>query len=121
MANNKKSTDLLAARMAAVTIGSKPAVTLTPTANTPKPVKFGRTKRSDRKDSFKQGLLVLGNGERLDCVIKNVSETGARVDFFRGGSGIAGRVKLLDQSTGTQRWAQVVWKDQNSAGLKFEG
>ena len=46
--------------------------------------------RSPRQPTFKQGTVTLSGGERMDVVVKNVSDTGMRIEFFR-------RVTLTDQ------------------------
>jgi hypothetical protein len=83
----------------------------------PKPVRNRR--RAERKGAFKQGVLISSSGEEVQIVLKNLSETGARVDFFRGGSAIVGRAVLSVPTLGLKRNVRIAWKDQNSAGLEF--
>ncbi len=121
MAPKKSASDLLAARIRAVTGGPKPAVNLAPPGQAAAAVKSVRNKRrAERREAFKQAVLVSPRGDRVPVVIKNMSDTGARVDFFSGGAGIVGRAQLVAPSIGLQKWVRVVWKDQNSAGLEFE-
>lgn len=121
MASKKSGSDLLGDRMRSVTGGSKPQ---------PRQIQFGQTptskksvrnnkRQSERKEAFKQGLFLSASGERVQIVLKNISDTGARVDFFSG-TAIFGQGELIVPSLGIKRSVRVVWKDQNSAGLRFE-
>ena len=120
MAHSKHSSDLLAARMRSATAGTKsPAPRVF--ASGKAPAKPNRNRRQEeRKDAFKQGLLVSETGERIDVVLKNMTPSGARVDFFRGATTLDRHADLYIPTLGLKRKVLVVWKDQNSAGLKFE-
>ena len=82
-----------------------------------KPIRNKR--RTERKSAFKQGILISSSGERVEIVLKNISDAGARIDFFRGGSAIAGEAVLSVPTLGIKRNVRIVWKDQTSAGLEF--
>jgi hypothetical protein len=116
---DKKSSDLLNSRMRAVTGHAKP-LAIKPFAGKPPLLGNAGPARPPRQSRFKRGELMLETGLRLQVVVKNLSETGARIDFHEGGTDIFGRVQLIEPSVGLKRWARVVWKDQASAGLKFE-
>jgi PilZ domain len=74
--------------------------------------------RSPRAPTFKQAVLVFPHGERLPVVIKNLSETGARIEFFQKLQ-IAGDVRLVEQSTDLNRKARIVWQLDELIGLTF--
>src|SRR5262249_17842574 len=76
--------------------------------------------RRERTTRFKRAFLVLETGDRVDVVVKNLSDKGARIDFYGAGPSSSGRGLLIEPSLGLQRWARIVWKDRNSAGLSFE-
>jgi hypothetical protein len=76
--------------------------------------------RSQRTPTFKQATLVLEHGERLPVVIKNLSKTGARVEFFQNRLlEVNDFVRLSEQSTALNRNARVIWKRPGLLGLTF--
>jgi hypothetical protein len=78
------------------------------------------SKRSERAATFKQATLTLEHGERLAVVIKNLSRTGARVEFFQNRDlEVGDYVRLSEQSTALKRGARVIWKRPGLVGLKF--
>lgn len=76
--------------------------------------KFG--KRAIRVDAWRPGTISFQTGERMDVVVKNISDTGARIEFVRS-TYLPDRVKLTAQ--GTSRWAYVTWQTWGVAGLQF--
>lgn len=76
--------------------------------------------RSHRTATFKQATLTLEHGERLPVVIKNLSMTGARVEFFQNRDlEVHDYVRLAEQSTALNRGARVIWKRPGLLGLRF--
>jgi hypothetical protein len=73
-------------------------------------------KRATRVDAWRPGTLSFQTGERMDVVVKNISETGAKVEFVRS-TYLPDRVKLT--ALGTSRWAYVTWQTWGVAGLQF--
>lgn len=78
--------------------------------------KFG--KRASRADAWRPGTISFQTGERIDVVVKNISDTGARIKFVRS-TYLPDRVRLTAQ--GTSRWAYVTWQTWGVAGLQFVG
>lgn len=74
--------------------------------------------RSSRDSTFKQATVRLLGGERVDVVVKNLSATGARIEFFRKVT-LTDQVLISEPSTRLKRTAQVVWQKEGSAGLHF--
>ena len=74
--------------------------------------------RPARKTTFKQGMLLLPMGERLPVVIKDISDTGARVEFFQNRT-LEGQVRLEEQSLGLSIKAKIVWQTGSLVGLSF--
>lgn len=75
-------------------------------------------KRSERKSTFKAATLSFITGERVDVVVKNVSDTGARVEFLRDIE-LPDRVMLSEPTLRLKTWAYVIWQTRGAAGLQF--
>jgi len=73
--------------------------------------------RSSRAPTYKPAEIVIG-AERLAVVIKNVSSTGAKVEFFQNRD-LSGRVRLVEASTGLSEEAEIAWQKGGVIGLKF--
>lgn len=74
--------------------------------------------RSARQPMFRQGVVILGAGQRLSVVIKNLSTTGARIEFFVR-TALPGEVLLTEATLKLSRRARVVWQSDGAAGLQF--
>jgi hypothetical protein len=75
-------------------------------------------KRADRTATFKQGTITTRGGERVPVVLKNVSSTGARIEFFRDVQ-LGDHVLLSEPTLQIRTWAEVVWQARGAAGLHF--
>lgn len=75
-------------------------------------------KREARAAVFKPGTLTLQGGERMAVVVKNISRSGARIEFVRSDE-LPDRVMLVEPLQGLNTWAQVTWQRMGIAGLKF--
>lgn len=87
----------------------------------PPPEKASWTKpkdRAEREPHFRNGVLVLGGGQRLSVIIKNLSATGARIDFFVK-TDLPDEVVLNEPTLKLMTRARVVWRLEGSAGLEF--
>ena len=121
MAIRKRPENGLADRMRAVTAAQNRDAVRALTQASPGAARALRCRRrAQRSDKFKQALLIAVSGVRIKVVVTNISATGARVEFYSGSSEIFGRILLQEPSLGLKKWARVVWKEQNSAGLEFE-
>jgi hypothetical protein len=74
--------------------------------------------RSERDAVFKPATVLLLHGERVPVVIKDISETGARVQFFASRP-LRERLLLSESSLALNRWADVVWEEDGAVGLRF--
>ncbi len=74
--------------------------------------------RAKRDPTYKQATIQLRGGERLPVVVKNVSDTGARIEFFKD-IPLSDVVYLIEPTLNIQTWCDVVWEEDNSAGLHF--
>ena len=107
---NSDKPDPLAQRMRK--IADVPAEEVTYSSVTP------GEKRSERKPTFKAATLSFLTGERVDVVVKNVSHTGARVEFLRYIE-LPDRVLLSEPTLRIKTWAYVIWQTRGAAGLQF--
>lgn len=109
--NDSKNDNPLAARLQR--IASRPALQDDAyISETPKP------KRSERQTTFKQATVQLQGGERVDVVVKNLSATGARIEFFRKVM-LTEMVLLSEPTLRLKVRAHVVWQADGAAGLHF--
>jgi hypothetical protein len=74
---------------------------------------------ADREPTFVHGTLEIAPGVREGVAVRNVSGDGVRVDFARNFT-LPDRVFLSAPGMGLRAWAQVIWRDARSAGLKLE-
>lgn len=77
-----------------------------------------RGDRAQRDPTYKQATIQLRGGERLPVVVKNVSDTGARIQFFKEVP-LSDVVYLMEPTLNINRWCDVVWQEDNCAGLQF--
>lgn len=77
-----------------------------------------KDQRAPRQATFKQGTITLSGGERVDVVVKNVSDTGMRVEFFRKVT-LTDQVIIAEPTLRIRRWARVMWQTEGAAGLQF--
>jgi len=75
-------------------------------------------KRAERTQTFKQGTITTRGGERIPVVVKNVSSTGARIEFFRDAQ-LGDHVLLSEPTLQIRTWAEVMWQGRGAAGLRF--
>ncbi len=59
-----------------------------------------------------------GNGQRYECLVKNWSDLGARVEFADAPQ-LVGDIALTVSHTGRSYRARVAWAAGNAAGLAF--
>jgi hypothetical protein len=75
-------------------------------------------KRAEREPTFKQGTVTTRGGERIPVVLKNVSSTGVRIEFFRDVQ-LGDHVLITEPTLQIRTWAEVMWQSRGAAGLKF--
>jgi hypothetical protein len=89
-----------------------------PTAPTPAFTPPTHPARSARHAVFRQGTVVLPDGERLSVAIKNLSESGARIEYFVRRE-LPHFVVLIESTLRIKHRARVVWQRDGAAGLAF--
>jgi hypothetical protein len=74
--------------------------------------------RALRQAVFRQGALILADGEKLPVALKNISASGARVEYFTRRE-LPDVVILVEPTLRIKSRARVVWQRQGVAGLAF--
>jgi len=74
--------------------------------------------RAVRQAVFRQGALILANGEKLSVAVKDISVTGARVEYFTRNE-LPELVVLVEPTLRIKSKARVVWQREGVAGLAF--
>jgi len=90
----------------------------TPQADTDYGVVGPPATRAERKPAFRAATLTFITGDRIDVVVKNLSATGARVEFMCNVP-LPDRVLLSEPTACLQVWAYVTWQEPGAAGLEF--
>ena len=76
-------------------------------------------RRAARQRSFLGAKLVYGEGVfTVDCVVRDVSPTGARIKVPEG-QAVPDQVYLVEMRSGIAYEARVVWKRHPEIGLQF--
>jgi PilZ domain len=78
--------------------------------------KGAERRRLPRRKTWKNGRTLWSNGDSSECVIRNLSETGAQLEL-RGP--IPNRFDLHVEGDQWRRSCSVVWRKENRAGVKF--
>lgn len=73
-----------------------------------------------RRKMLKEGKVVLSNWSTIDCTIRDVSDTGARLTFSAP-TGLPEFIRLLFVSGQRMRDAKTVWQRGLGAGIEFVG
>lgn len=76
--------------------------------------------RPPRSQVVRPALVVLDNGQRLSCLIHNISRRGACVSMINADI-YADRFDLTDKFTREQWQAEVRWHAPDRVGLKLYG
>ncbi|MDP3738034.1 MAG: PilZ domain-containing protein [Hyphomonadaceae bacterium] len=76
-------------------------------------------RRPARVPTYKPAVIVLAGGEKFPVVIKNLSDTGAKVEFFQNRE-LSGQVRLVEQSIALNAAAEIAWQRGGVLGLTFK-
>jgi len=74
---------------------------------------------SARRRTLKGGKVILSKSTLIDCVIRDLSETGARLEFS-GATSLPSEFKLQFATSGEERLVTLTWQRGLSAGVHFE-
>jgi hypothetical protein len=82
---------------------------------------MGNKRSSPRQRVLKSGKIVFANGSfSIDCTIRNISETGARLQVPTTVS-IPDKFTLVDAHAGTRHEVRVAWRKKDQIGVRFDG
>jgi hypothetical protein len=79
-----------------------------------------RNQRAPRSAIYRQATATLQGGEKIAIVIKNLSTTGCRIEFFKQ-TLLTPRIVIDEQSMSLHVEAHVKWQGEGAAGLRFIG
>jgi hypothetical protein len=79
---------------------------------------MGEKRQVQRQRALKGGSIGFGGGARIDCVIRNLSETGAALDV-QSPIGIPDDFTLFVNQEETKRSCHVAWRSTNRIGVRF--
>ena len=68
---------------------------------------------------FKHGVLAFNDGGSVDCTVRSLSATGARIDVFNP-IGLPGNFVLLIESDHFSRPCHSVWSRDKQIGVAFD-
>jgi hypothetical protein len=77
-----------------------------------------KPQRAPRQATFRNGTITYSDNYRLAVAIKDLSETGARIEFFQR-IDLPDQVVLSEPMLNLRRAAKVIWRGDGVAGLKF--
>jgi len=75
-------------------------------------------RRSQRRRTLKGGTILFGAGSSVDCVIRNMSETGAAIEV-EGSIGIPDNFTLVIKPELAKRSCRVAWRTAKRIGVQF--
>jgi PilZ domain len=70
-----------------------------------------------RRDITLAVRMATGLGPPLKCNLKDISETGARIEVHDPGSSPQEFLVILNGDL--KRWCRVMWRSKNEIGIKF--
>ncbi len=76
--------------------------------------------RPPRHDVVRPALVILESGQRLSCLIRNISRRGACISMVNADT-YAARFDLTDKFTREQWQAEVRWHGADRIGLRLFG
>ena len=82
------------------------------------PIAVDQDRRGARRQRtlLKAKVIFNGGHSSFEGLLRNLSETGARLEFG-GFAPVPGRFEL--RCDGTVQWAEVAWRQNRAVGLRF--
>lgn len=74
-------------------------------------------RRTQRQRTFKGGSISFGSAPSIDCVVRNLSETGACLEV--GSPSIPNNFTLLIKPEFLKRSCKVAWRSASRIGVRF--
>jgi len=106
-----KDKNRLANRLAAIK-SAKPVAW-----SAPPPLKK-RQGRAERNDTYRFARLIYDTGETVNCILKDISQTGAKV-MIEGNFTLPRKMTLKIDQAGVSKAVHIVWQDETIVGLAF--
>ena len=75
-------------------------------------------RRSARKRTLKSGTIVFNGGAAIDCLVRNVSDTGACLEI-ESPVGIPDSFTLVIKADNVRKPCQVAWLAARRMGVRF--
>jgi hypothetical protein len=110
---SKPPRDQLTSRIRAVTAAPPPTQPSTP-FKTPQ----REQARDPREPLFRNATVLIDEKQRLAVVLKNLSNSGARIEYFTKVE-LPPVVVLVESTMKLRRRARVIWQRDGVAGLEF--
>jgi hypothetical protein len=79
---------------------------------------MSENRRSARLRTYKGGSIIFGVAAAIDCIIRNMSDTGATLEV-KNPSGVPDEFTLLIKPEFVKRNCQVAWRSANRIGVQF--
>ena len=76
-------------------------------------------RHSPRVRTFKGGSIIFGAAAAIDCVVRNMSETGAALEV-ESPVGIPDEFMLFIKPERVKRQCRVAWRSAKRIGVKFD-
>lgn len=77
-----------------------------------------KEERPGRRPLFRHATIVFDSGQTMRVAVKNLSSTGARIEFFSHAE-LPSELVLHEPTMTLRRRARVVWQREGMAGLQF--
>ena len=78
------------------------------------------SRRTSRQRTYKGGSVSFDAAPSIDCIIRNLSETGACLEFQIQTNRIPDGLTLIIKPELLKRVCKVVWRSANRIGVHFE-
>jgi hypothetical protein len=87
----------------------------------PQDIRNDNHRLARRQRVLKQGKILLANNlSVVDCVVRDMSETGARL-LCGDQAAVPGEFRLVTPSDSLMREAKVIWRRDGQLGVRFAG
>jgi hypothetical protein len=79
---------------------------------------MSENRRNARLRTYKGGSIIFGVAAAIDCIIRNMSDTGAALEV-ESPVGVPDEFTLLIKPEFVKRNCQVAWRSANRIGVQF--
>lgn len=89
-----------------------------PKLESPKSPPAEKKRKSERTPTFRAGRVIYSGRNEVACIIKDLTEAGARI-VLDGEAGLPSEVTLVISQSAARRPATVAWQKEREVGLSF--